>query len=528
MQLANCFAGGAFLSLSLFHLLPEAIEQLDSASLSITIKKGHSFNVAYLLVFVGFSLIFLLERVIVEEDDSCGHNHHSHHAKDEESFFEVEEKKILRNENDQVKKDYKKTDDKEGKKKQEFLLKESRVTEETICIDIDSTERNTESNNIENIKENDCCSSCFNIVHEGYLLEEDVCNNSSFTEKDNSAVLLLTGMEMHNSVEIVCLNNTDMKNSLCVEYGNQDTSTQGEYSSPVLPSSFSYTNSCFKGTNTYVKDRIMQEEYNNNNNNDILTGKDLCFCVEKKPIEEIEKIYKEKMIFETSSISSSFRVIEADEKQLKASNNVRNIKCINDQNEKTKVYYCKKCSCLKLREFIKMMKSSAFFLFLALFTHAMLEGVVVGTASMPVDIWLATVVIIGHKWAEGFSLSTNFIKKKFKMMHSYFLLSIFILASPLGVAIGMLAVAGGSMVAGILNSLAVGTVLYVAIEIITDEFSGVSLTASERWYKYLAYIIGAFFVLGLTFLHYAVGHQHCHGNKGNCNSKSYCHGHHHH
>jgi zinc transporter ZupT len=115
----NCFAGGVFLAMAFIHILPEAVEQYygfmtgeehshaghrllktSAANATLTAKgeieeekhvdRHGIFPLPYLLFFVGYCLVLLVDRVFAGEH---GHSHahggqHDHHHHDHEDVDE--------------------------------------------------------------------------------------------------------------------------------------------------------------------------------------------------------------------------------------------------------------------------------------------------------------------------------------------------------------------------------------------------------------------------------------------------------
>lgn len=108
------------------------------------------------------------------------------------------------------------------------------------------------------------------------------------------------------------------------------------------------------------------------------------------------------------------------------------------------------------------------------------------------------VAIILHKGAAGISLSISLAKAfegQFKII--FWLVFIFALATPLGVALGILLNECPPIVDITFSSLAGGTFLYIACnEVITEEFSLPGL----RWWKLLFLLFGAGIITCLWFL----------------------------
>ena len=70
LSVLNCFSAGMFLAMALMHILPEGIELFEM----YTEKEGieEPFPLPYLMFFVGFLLVLLVDRVIAR---AIGHKH---------------------------------------------------------------------------------------------------------------------------------------------------------------------------------------------------------------------------------------------------------------------------------------------------------------------------------------------------------------------------------------------------------------------------------------------------------------------
>ena len=99
LSLMNSFAGGVFLAMAFIHILPESVEQYNdamkeeepavatgksaSASTAAAAEKDHDheehgahiFPLPYLLFFVGYMMVLLIDRVLAGEH---GHGHGGH------------------------------------------------------------------------------------------------------------------------------------------------------------------------------------------------------------------------------------------------------------------------------------------------------------------------------------------------------------------------------------------------------------------------------------------------------------------
>lgn len=88
MGLANAFSGGLFLAISLYHILPDVVEEYD------TWKTENEFNsklpLPYMLCFFGYVFILLIDRVMFDshtlfgDDHGHGHGHGDSHGQTQE------------------------------------------------------------------------------------------------------------------------------------------------------------------------------------------------------------------------------------------------------------------------------------------------------------------------------------------------------------------------------------------------------------------------------------------------------------
>ena len=108
------------------------------------------------------------------------------------------------------------------------------------------------------------------------------------------------------------------------------------------------------------------------------------------------------------------------------------------------------------------------------------------------------IAIVVHKGAAGLSLGISLVKtfpNDFRLAR--WLILIFSLATPIGVAGGMILKVLGEVYDIIFSSLAAGTFLYIGCnEVIVQEFA----VAGLRWWKLLAYLFGISIIVGLFFI----------------------------
>ncbi|PFH37878.1 metal cation transporter, ZIP family protein [Besnoitia besnoiti] len=73
IAILNTFAGGAFLGLSVFHIMPEAAEDIEKANVLLDVGGGNHFNLAYVFLFLGYLAILVCERILTVDDAHGSH-----------------------------------------------------------------------------------------------------------------------------------------------------------------------------------------------------------------------------------------------------------------------------------------------------------------------------------------------------------------------------------------------------------------------------------------------------------------------
>ena len=142
---------------------------------------------------------------------------------------------------------------------------------------------------------------------------------------------------------------------------------------------------------------------------------------------------------------------------------------------------------------------TSFVLLIALSTHAFFEGIALGLTK---SISPALNIMIGlliHKTAAsislGISISNNFEND---LNMGFILLISFALATPIGIAIGLVLQDTSEMVEIVISSFAAGTFIYIAAsEVIVEEFS---LPGRSKWLQMLTFLMGASLITSLWFL----------------------------
>lgn len=148
----------------------------------------------------------------------------------------------------------------------------------------------------------------------------------------------------------------------------------------------------------------------------------------------------------------------------------------------------------------KLFNFTPIVLMIGLSIHSIFEGIVFGLEGDIKNLWSYILAISLHKWAAamslGFSMSKSF---KGQNLLVFILLTIFSIATPLGIAIGMLASDSSVLTEVILSSLAGGTFLYIACsEVIVEEFSN----PKHKYLKMGMFLVGAALITGFIYIEF--------------------------
>lgn len=134
---------------------------------------------------------------------------------------------------------------------------------------------------------------------------------------------------------------------------------------------------------------------------------------------------------------------------------------------------------------------------IALSMHSIFEGLAFGLMKdFPSALNLMLSILI-HKFAEAMSISIALQKSfpDFRELLKFIVL--FAFATPVGTALGLVLSEAPEIVTIIFTSLAGGTFIYVSCsELTVEEFS----LPGNRWFKLLAFIVGAVLIGCLLFL----------------------------
>ncbi|XP_037077634.1 zinc transporter ZIP1-like [Pollicipes pollicipes] len=139
----------------------------------------------------------------------------------------------------------------------------------------------------------------------------------------------------------------------------------------------------------------------------------------------------------------------------------------------------------------------------ALSVHSVFEGMAIGLEATETSAWLLTAAIATHKSIIAFCLGEQLATSPQPLRTAIITLLVFVLASPAGILIGMLAsssdgdVASQTLMTDVLQALAAGTILYV---VLFEIISGERAKPGNGLVKLSAILVGFGFMLLVTNL----------------------------
>lgn len=127
-----------------------------------------------------------------------------------------------------------------------------------------------------------------------------------------------------------------------------------------------------------------------------------------------------------------------------------------------------------------------YLLSIALSVHSLFDGLGLGLQNSVDSVVNIGVAVSIHKIPAAMALGVSLIKAERKK--SLIMISIFCIATPLGIAIGIgLTSFGAEILIGIIVTLSSGTFIYIATtEVIVEEFS----KPDHKYYKFIAFFVG--------------------------------------
>lgn len=473
IQLANCFAAGAFFALGLFHLLPEALVVLQGAGVVIHISEHGEFNAVWLLAYAGYIFLMAVEHILFNKTN-VGQVHQTDVDRSFGSSQYVSPSTVLSN-----------VSDKHGK----TLLPPSGE------------------------------AGAFETGRGSKVWGQ----STSLLSPRKSHKRLVGGGSRSDQYELA---EQEAKSRHFSESGKATDEISSNYATDGTEADSTQTFPEFRNESQYkatIPDGFMDGGSRVSSKGSNNAGGTDTTPLERSPLSAVRLRYQASRSGSAplSVAIGSFggrrtnTLDEFDGVEMEESEETQD--CENATGDagdgkqaatKRKVPRASGNALSKTTDNVLVIfRGSAFMLCLALVTHSLFEGIVVGAMGSVLDCWVTTAIVCGHKWAASFALSASFQKRNLVMSQAIGFLAVFILASPVGIILGTFAVSSGGAAAGIFNALAAGTLLCIASEIISDEFACKS--SRYRYHRFLALLLGSAVVLGLTFAHHAVpGHDH--------------------
>jgi len=167
--------------------------------------------------------------------------------------------------------------------------------------------------------------------------------------------------------------------------------------------------------------------------------------------------------------------------------------------------------------------TGAIMIMASLSVHSVFEGVVIGTAKTCKSVWLSVFIVVAHKWAAAMSIANHLTPQQRQTWVGTIILGIFSMTTPVGAVTGWVVgnVIGeeARIIECVLNSVGVGTLLYIGmVEVMPEEFAG----SKRVWSKLFVLLAAVSLVFFLSWLH--VDHGHCHDH-GGCSGHNHDHNH---
>eukprot|EP00667_Euglena_gracilis_P012601 EG_transcript_12956 len=132
--------------------------------------------------------------------------------------------------------------------------------------------------------------------------------------------------------------------------------------------------------------------------------------------------------------------------------------------------------------------SATYMLLFALTVHGITEGLALGLQTSLSSAWPLWLAIFTHNWAEALCLGVTFASSSVPIFRATVFMTMFSLATPLGIAMGMLLhVVLADVTVAYFMAFSCGTFLYFgATEVVVEEFT----TGQTNWVKFGWFCLG--------------------------------------
>jgi len=138
---------------------------------------------------------------------------------------------------------------------------------------------------------------------------------------------------------------------------------------------------------------------------------------------------------------------------------------------------------------------ATYMLLLALTIHGVTEGLALGLQTTLNSAWPLWLAIFAHNWAEALCLGVTFAHSSVPRVRATVFMTLFSLATPLGIAAGMLLhVVMSDVAVAYFMAFSCGTFLYFgATEVVVEEFT----EGETHWVKFLWFCLGILLMVGI-------------------------------
>lgn len=150
-------------------------------------------------------------------------------------------------------------------------------------------------------------------------------------------------------------------------------------------------------------------------------------------------------------------------------------------------------------QFIQAFTVQSFFLTISLAIHSIIEGMVVGTSDRANYVYVNSFCILAHKWIAAITVSISLKQNELSKCMKNILLVFFIISSPVGIILGILAQSAGSKVTSLINAGSMGTLLLIGCEILLNEINE-KFSRKVRFTKWICFCCSCTVTFAIIFI----------------------------
>lgn len=140
------------------------------------------------------------------------------------------------------------------------------------------------------------------------------------------------------------------------------------------------------------------------------------------------------------------------------------------------------------------MKIDGTMILIVLTFHSLIEGAALGVNTIITNAFVIFIAIVAHKSCDSFALATTLRRYNIFTKHTILAISLFALATPIGIALasltmGLLSSRSGVAVEAALNAIAAGTFIYIGgSDVLREQFR--TLKLSQKVNEFLLLLLG--------------------------------------